>query len=345
MDGMSAGLTTTLVGSYPQPEWLVDRELLGRLPPPRIPTPELWRVPPALLKTAQDDATALALREMERAGVDVITDGEIRRESYSNRFAAALGGMDVEHPGQVPGRTGRPIRVPRVVGPIRRTGPALIEDVRFAKANTDRPLRITVPGPFTLAQQCEDHYYRDQRALALDLAEAVNAELRDLEEAGADVLQLDEPYLQARPGQAREYALEAIERALRGLRAPTALHTCFGYAHVVRDRPPGYPFLDELRDCAADQISIESAQQRLDPSIVARLGGKQVVLGVLDLADGSPVETPRAVAERVRGALRHIEPDRLWLAPDCGMKYLSRDVAFGKLCALVAGRDIVRREL
>jgi 5-methyltetrahydropteroyltriglutamate--homocysteine methyltransferase len=333
------------VGSYPQPEWLVDRGLMGAVPPARVPAPELWRLPQPLLKVGQDDATLLALRDMERAGIDVVTDGEIRRESYSNCFAPALAGMDVERPGVVPGRTGRPIRVPRVTGPVGRPSPVLVDDVRFVKANTDRPLRVTVPGPFTMAHQCQDEYYGDDRALALHLADAVNAELRDLKVAGADAVQLDEPYLQARPEQARRYALEVIERALRGIPGPTALHTCFGYAHVVHDRPAGYPFLDELSDCAADLISIESAQQRLDPSIVTRLGRKQVILGVLDLSDTAPVEPPDVVADRVRRALRHIEPDRLLLAPDCGMKYLSRDAAFGKLCSLVAGRDLVRREL
>jgi 5-methyltetrahydropteroyltriglutamate--homocysteine methyltransferase len=282
---------------------------------------------------------------MERAGIDVVTDGEVRRESYSNRFATALAGMDADNPGVVPGRTGRPTQVPRVTGPIRRREPVLVRDVRFARANTERPLRVTVPGPFTMTQQCQDNHYGDERALAMDLAAAVNAELKDLVAAGADVVQIDEPYLQARAVRARVYALEAIERALDGVRGPTALHTCFGYAYVVHDRPDGYPFLDELADCAADQVSIESAQQRLDPAIVRRLGRKTVILGVLDLADESPVESPEQVASRIRAALAHIEPERLVLAPDCGMKYLPRDVALGKLRALVAGRDIVRDEL
>ncbi|HYW24412.1 MAG TPA: cobalamin-independent methionine synthase II family protein [Terriglobales bacterium] len=338
-------LTTTLVGSYPQPEWLVDRELLRSRMPARVRARDLWRVPEALLEQAQDDATVLALRDMERAGVDVVTDGEVRRESYSNRFATALDGMDVENPGLVPGRTGRLTQVPRVAGPVRRREPVLVRDVRFARANTDRPLRVTVPGPFTMAQQCQDEHYGDERALALDLAVAVNAELKDLAAAGADVLQIDEPYLQARPERARRYALEAIERALDGVPGLTALHTCFGYAYVVRDRPDGYPFLDELADCAADQVSIESAQQRLDPAIVRRLGRKTVILGVLDLADESPVESPAEVAARIRAALDHVEPERLVLAPDCGMKYLPRAVAQGKLRALVAGRDLVRGAL
>jgi 5-methyltetrahydropteroyltriglutamate--homocysteine methyltransferase len=338
-------LLTTVVGSYPQPEWLVDRGLLGSRMPARVRAPELWRIAEPLLQSAQDDATLLALRDMERAGIDVLTDGEIRRESYSNRFAVALAGMDFERPGSVPGRTGRPTQVPRVTGPVRRLGPVLLRDLLVAKAGTDRPVRMTVPGPFTMSQQCLDEHYGDERALALDLAEAVNDELKELKAAGADAVQIDEPYLQARPEQARRYALEAIERALAGIPGPTALHTCFGYAHVVRDRPDGYPFLDELADCAAGQISIESAQQRLDPAIVRRLGGKTVILGVLDLADESPVESAAEVADRIRAALLHIPPERLVLAPDCGMKYLPRPVAFSKLCAMVAGRDLVRAEL
>jgi 5-methyltetrahydropteroyltriglutamate--homocysteine methyltransferase len=342
---LTTTLTTTLVGSYPQPEWLVDRQLLRSRMPSRVRARDLWRVPESLLERAQDDATVLALRDMERAGIDVVTDGEIRRESYSNRFATALEGMDADNPGVVPGRTGRPTQVPRVTGPIRRREPVLVRDVQFARANTERTLRVTVPGPFTMAQQCLDDHYGDERALAMDLAAAVNAELKDLAAAGGDVLQIDEPYLQARPERARAYALEAIERALDGVPGTKALHTCFGYAYVVHDRPDGYPFLDELADCAADQVSIESAQQRLDPAIVRRLGRKTVILGVLDLADDSPVESPEDVASRIRAALAHVEPERLVLAPDCGMKYLPREVALGKLRALVAGRDLVRDEL
>jgi 5-methyltetrahydropteroyltriglutamate--homocysteine methyltransferase len=340
-----APLLTTVVGSYPQPDWLVDRALLGSRPPPRVPAVDVWRVPAAHLDQAQDDATRLALLDMERAGLDVVTDGEVRRESYSNRFAGALEGMDVEHPGVVPGRSGRPTQVPRVTGPVRRRAPVLVRDAQFARAQTRRLLKVTVPGPFTIAQQCQDEHYHDAGALAMDLAAAVNQELGDLKAAGVDVVQLDEPYLQARPEQARAYALEAIDRALEGVPGPTALHTCFGYAHLVEKEARGYPFLDELAGCAAGEISIEAAQQRLDPSIVARLGAKRVALGVIDLADGSPVETPAEVADRIRAALRHVEPGRLALAPDCGMKYLPREVAFGKLRALVAGRDLVRSEL
>jgi 5-methyltetrahydropteroyltriglutamate--homocysteine methyltransferase len=337
-------LTTTLVGSYPQPDWLIDRaKLAGRLPP-RVPAGELWRVDETWLEEAQDDATALAVRDMEQAGVDVVTDGEIRRESYSNHFANALEGLDLDNPGTALDRTGHPNPVPRVVGPIRRTQPVGVRDTQFLRALTARPIRVTVPGPFTMSQQAQNDHYSDLRALALAYADAVNEELRDLAAAGADVVQIDEPYLQARPDDAREYALEAIARALEGVGGTTALHTCFGYAAIVHEKPNGYPFLAELDSLAVDQISIEAAQPRLDPSLLEQLPSKQVILGVLDLGDMT-VESADVVAERVRAALRHIEPERLLVAPDCGMKYLPREVARGKLRALVEGAATVRAEL
>jgi 5-methyltetrahydropteroyltriglutamate--homocysteine methyltransferase len=337
-------LTTTVVGSYPQPDWLIDRaKLAGRLPP-RVPARELWRVDDEWLEEAKDDATALAVREMEEAGIDVVTDGEIRRESYSNHFANALEGLDLDNPGTALDRTGHPNPVPRVVGPIRRTRPVGLRDTRFLRALTTRPIRVTVPGPFTMSQQAQNDHYPDLRSLALAYADAVNEELRDLVAAGADVLQIDEPYLQARSDDAREYALEAIARALDGVGATTALHTCFGYAAIVHDKPNGYPFLAELDACPADQISIEAAQPRLDPSLLEQLPSTQVILGVLDLNDMS-VESSDVVAERIRAALCHIEPERLLVAPDCGMKYLPREVAREKLRALVEGAGAVRAEL
>jgi 5-methyltetrahydropteroyltriglutamate--homocysteine methyltransferase len=282
---------------------------------------------------------------MERAGIDLVSDGEMRRESYSNRFATALAGTDAEHPGAALDRTGHPNPVPRVVGPIRHIQPVMERDVRFAKQQTDRPLKITCPGPFTMTQQAQNDFYPDEESLALAFAAAVNAELRALKAAGADVVQIDEPYLQARPEKARRYALPAINRALEGVPGPTVLHTCFGYAHIVHDRPRGYPFLAELAECAASHISLESAQQKVDPSVLRTLGKKRIVWGVIDLADESPAEPPELVAERVRGALAHVPAERLALAPDCGMKYLPREVAFAKLKALVEGVAIVRREL
>jgi 5-methyltetrahydropteroyltriglutamate--homocysteine methyltransferase len=337
-------LATTLIGSYPQPDWLVDREkLAGRLPP-RVPAHELWRVAEEWLEQAQDDATVLAVREMEEAGVDVVTDGEIRRESYSNRFATALGGLDLDNPGTALDRTGHPNPVPRVVGPIRRARPVQVRDTRFLRSLTSLPIRVTVPGPFTMSQQAQNDYYPDLRSLALAYAEAVNDELRDLVAAGADVVQIDEPYLQARPEDARRYALEAIERAFDGIGGTRALHTCFGYAAIVHDKPSGYPFLAELDSCPADQISIEAAQPRLDPAILEQLPSKTVILGVLDLGDMA-VEDAHVVTARIRAALRHVDPERLLVGPDCGMKYLPRDVARGKLRALVEGAAIVRREL
>jgi 5-methyltetrahydropteroyltriglutamate--homocysteine methyltransferase len=337
-------LPTTVVGSYPQPNWLIDRDRLGERLPPRVRARELWRVPEPYLEEAQDDATRLAVRDMERAGVDVITDGEMRRESYSNRFATALDGVDLDRPGVALDRTGHENPVPRVVGPIRRTGPVEVRDVEFLRAITDRRIKITVPGPFTMTQQAQNDHYRNDRSLALAYADAVNEELRDLKRAGADVVQIDEPYLQARPEAARAYAIEAIDRALEGIEGETVLHTCFGYAHIVHDRPSGYPFLRELDDCAATHLSLEAAQPNLDPNVLRELRGKTIVLGVLDLGSDE-VETADAVAARIRRALEVIPPERLVVAPDCGMKYLPRERAFGKLAAMVAGARLVRGEL
>jgi 5-methyltetrahydropteroyltriglutamate--homocysteine methyltransferase len=337
-------LVTTVVGSYPQPDWLIDRERLGDRLPPRVRARELWRVPEPFLEEAQDDATRLAVQDMERAGVTVITDGEMRRESYSNRFATALDGVDLDSPGIALDRTGHETPVPRVVGPIRRTRPVEVRDVEFLRSITDRRIKITVPGPFTMTHQAQNDYYEDERILALAYADAVNDELRDLKAAGADVVQIDEPYLQARPEQAREYAVEAINRALDGIEGETVLHTCFGYAHIVKNRLSGYPFLRELGDCAATHISLEAAQPKLDPEVLRALAGKTIVLGVLDL--GSPeAEMAETVAERIRRALEVVDPGRLVVAPDCGMKYLPRDLAFRKLEAMVAGARLVREDL
>ena len=337
-------LTTTVVGSYPQPEWLIDRGRLGDRLPPRVRAEELWRVQAAFLDEARDDATRVAVRDMELAGVDVVTDGEMRRESYSNHFATALDGIDLDSPGVALDRTGQENPVPRVVGPIRRTRPVEARHARFLRAITGRRVKMTVPGPFTMAQQAQNDYYPDERDLALAYAEAVNEELRDLKSAGVDVVQIDEPYLQARPEPARRYAVEAIDRALDGIEGDTVLHTCFGYAHVVHDKPSGYPFLDALNDCAATHVSIEAAQPGLDPEVLRALQDKVVVLGVLDLG-AEEVETPELVAERIRRALAVVEPGRLVVAPDCGMKYLPRERAFAKLQAMVEGARIVREEI
>jgi 5-methyltetrahydropteroyltriglutamate--homocysteine methyltransferase len=343
-DASPGPLATTVVGSYPQPEWLIDRERLGARLPPRVRARELWRIPEPFLEEAQDDATRLAVADMERAGVDVVTDGEMRRESYSNRFATALEGVDVDNPGVALDRTGHPNPVPRVVGPIRRTHAVETRDVAFLRSLTSRRVKITVPGPFTMAQQAQDDHYGDARELALAYAEAVNGELHDLKAAGADVVQIDEPYLQARPEEARAYALEAIDRALDGIEGDTVLHTCFGYAHVVHDRPDGYPFLAELNECRATHVSLEAAQPALDPELLRVLPDKVVVLGVLHL--GSPkAEMPELVARRIRAALAVVPPERLVAAPDCGMKYLSRDLALRKLEAMVEGARLVREEV
>lgn len=340
---MNKLLPTTVVGSYPQPDWLIDRATLSKSVP-RVRQREIWRVPEPLLEQAQDDATILAIRDMERAGIDIITDGEIRRESYFNRFATALDGIDNEHPGSAIARTGAKIPVPRVVGPIRRRHAVEVRDVEFLRRNTDRAIKITLPGPFTMSALAQDDYYKDEEALALAYADAVNAEARDLKAAGADVIQLDEPYLQARPERADRIGVKVIDRALAGIPGETAIHLCFGYAHSVNNKPSGYSFLARLADCSAKQISIEAAQPKIDLGVLRDLAPKTIIVGVLDLARRDS-EQAAEVAERIRAALKFAPAERLVPAPDCGMKYLSREIAFAKLNALVEGAAIVRRVL
>jgi 5-methyltetrahydropteroyltriglutamate--homocysteine methyltransferase len=335
---------TSLVGSYPQPDWLIDRGRLRDRFPPRVRARELWRVEPAYLDQAQRDATLLCIRAQEEAGLDILTDGEICRESYSNRFATALDGVDIDNPGSALDRSGHPNPVPRVTGPIRRRHPVEVEDLQFLRASTSRTVKITVPGPFTMSQQAQDDYYGSPEKLALGYAEAVNEEIKDLFAAGADIVQLDEPYLQARPEPAHQYGVKVINRALEGVTGTTAVHLCFGYAAIIHERPPGYSFLPELAECSCDQISIETAQSGLDCSVLSALDGKTIILGVLDLND-TTVETPETVIARVRRALPYVPAERLVLAPDCGMKYLPRDAAFGKLTAMTAAAARLRAEL
>ncbi len=337
-------LPTAPVGSYPQPDSLIDRSQLLGHGPPRVRARDIWRVPEERLEAAQDEATIVAVRDMEEAGLDIVTDGEIRRESYSNRFATALDGVDIDNPGEVANRSGGKTIVPRVVGPIRRTRSVQVRDVEFLRSITDRAIKITVPGPFTMSVQVVDEHYGDDEALAMAYAEAVNEEVRDLFAAGADIVQLDEPWMQARPDQAKRFAVSAINRALEGAAGTTAVHMCFGYANMVKDKPSGYSFLPELDATVADQISIEAAQPKLDLSILETLGSKTIMVGVLDMAHAQP-ETPDMVADRIRAALEHVPPERIVVAPDCGMKYLSRELAFAKLSAMVAGAEIVRREI
>jgi 5-methyltetrahydropteroyltriglutamate--homocysteine methyltransferase len=337
-------LPTSLVGSYPQPDWLIDRQKLAGRFPPRVRVQELWRVQPEWLEQAQDDATLLAIREQERAGLDILTDGEMRRESYSNRFATALEGVDIDNPGTALDRSGHPNPVPRVVGKIRRKHPVQVRDLQFLRANTNRKIKITVPGPFTMTQQVQNDHYDSEEALALDYAAAVNEEIQDLFAAGADVVQMDEPYMQARPEKARRYGLQALQRALDGVVGTTAVHLCFGYAAIIHERPSGYSFLPELAESAVRQISIETAQSSLDCSVLEKLRGKTIILGVLDLSTHQ-VETPETVAARIRRALPFVAPKQLVVAPDCGLKYLPRDVAFEKMKAMVEGARIVRTNL
>jgi 5-methyltetrahydropteroyltriglutamate--homocysteine methyltransferase len=337
-------LPTSLVGSYPQPDWLIDRKKLAGRFPPRVRAKELWRVAPEWLDQAQNDATLLAIQDQERAGLDIITDGEIRRESYSNRFATALEGVDTDNPGIALDRSGHPNPVPRVTGKVRRKHPVEVNDVKFLRANTSRMIKMTVPGPFTMSQQAQNDFYKDEEEMALDYAAAVNAEIKDLFAAGADVVQIDEPYMQARPDKARKYGLKVLNAALDGVKGTTAVHICFGYAAVIHVRPEGYSFLPEFANSPIQQISIETAQSGLDCAVLETLPGKTIILGTLDLSDMN-VEAPELVAARIRRALPYLDAKNIIVAPDCGLKYLPREVAFGKMQAMVEGARIVRSEM
>jgi 5-methyltetrahydropteroyltriglutamate--homocysteine methyltransferase len=341
---MNTLFPTSLVGSYPQPEWLIDRKNLASRFPPRVRVKELWKVDPDWLEQAQDDATIIAIRDQERAGLDIVTDGEMRRESYSNRFATALEGVDLDNPGTALDRSGHPNPVPRVAGRIRRMHPVELRDLEFLKANTDRMVKMTVPGPFTMSQQAQNDFYDDEAEMALDYAAAVNEEIKDLFAGGADIVQIDEPYMQARPEKARQYGLAAVNRALEGVSGTTALHICFGYAAIIHERPEGYSFLPEFADTSLQQISIETAQSNLDTSVLAKLPGKTIILGTLDLSDMT-VEAPETIAARIRKALPYVAAEKIIVAPDCGLKYLPREVAFGKIKAMVEGAAIVREEV
>ncbi|THD53971.1 MAG: 5-methyltetrahydropteroyltriglutamate--homocysteine methyltransferase [Bradyrhizobium sp.] len=338
-------LPTTVVGSYPQPDWLVDREMLSKSVP-RTRMTEIWRIPQAYLEQAQDDATVVAIRDLERAGIDIVTDGEIRRESYSNRFATALEGIDIENPAMIVSRSGQKTPVPRIVGKISRKGPVELRDMEFLRRNTDHAAKITLPGPFTMSQQAKNEFYKDDEELAMALAAAVNAEALELQKAGADVIQLDEPWVRQDPAAAKRYAVKAINRALQGITVPTAVHVCFGYAAVVpgETKPTGYSFLAELADSTAEQISIEAAQPRLDLGVLADLSSKTIMLGVIDLGDPN-IETASVIANRIRHGLKYVNANRLIPAPDCGMKYMPRHIAFGKLKAMCDAAAIVRKEI
>jgi 5-methyltetrahydropteroyltriglutamate--homocysteine methyltransferase len=334
---------TTLVGSYPQPEWLIDRKKLAGRFPPRVRARELWRIPAEHLAEAQDDATRLAIKAQEDAGLDIITDGEIRRESYSNRFATALEGVDLDNPGTALDRSGHPNPVPRIVGRIRRKHAVEVDDLRFLKRNTTRKVKITVPGAFTMLQQAQNDFYKSEEEAAMDYAAALNEEIKDLFAAGADIVQVDEPYMQARPEKARQYGLKALNRALEGVKGDTAVHICFGYAAIIHARPEGYSFLPEFAGCSCKQVSIETAQSNLDCSVLTTLPGKKIMVGCINLEDMA-IETPQKVVERLRRALKFVPPENVIVAPDCGMKYLPREVADGKLKAMVEGARLLRKE-
>src|ERR1700744_5277954 len=313
---------------------------------PRTRMTQMWRIPEAYLEQAQDDATIVAIRDMERAGIDIVTDGEIRRESYSNRFATALEAIDANTPAMITARSGQQTPVPRVVGPIKRTGAVELRDMQFLRKNTDHAAKITLPGPFTMSQQAKNEFYKDDEELAMAFAEAVNAEALELEKAGADVIQLDEPWVRNNPDLARRYAVKAINRALQGIKVPTVVHVCFGYAAVVPGdtKPAGYSFLAELSDSTADQISIQAAQPKLGLGVRKDLSSKKILLGVIDL--GNPkIEPASIIADRIRHGLKYVAAERLIPAPDCRMKYMPRHIAFGKLKAMCDAAATVRKEI
>jgi len=334
---------TTIVGSFPQPEWLIDRAKLAGRFPPRVRAKELWRIPPQYLEEAQNDATLIAIRAQEEAGLDIVSDGEIRRESYSNRFATALDGVDLDNPGSALDRSGHPNPVPRIVGKIRRRHAVEVDDLKFLRAHTDRQVKITVPGPFTMLQQAQNDFYASEDEAAMDYAAAVNEEIKDLFAAGADVVQIDEPYMQARPEKARLYGLRALNRALEGVQGMTAVHICFGYAAIIHERPSGYSFLPELAQCSCRQVSLETAQSNLDCAALAPLEGKKLMVGCIDLSDPA-VETAETVVARIERALPYVKAENVILAPDCGMKYLPRETAIGKLRSMVAAAKILREK-
>jgi len=334
---------TTIVGSFPQPEWLIDRAKLAGRFPPRVRAKELWRIPPQYLEEAQNDATLIAIRAQEEAGLDIVSDGEIRRESYSNRFATALDGVDLDNPGSALDRSGHPNPVPRIVGRIRRRHAVEVDDLKFLRAHTDRQVKITVPGPFTMLQQAQNDFYASEDEAAMDYAAAVNEEIKDLFAAGADVVQIDEPYMQARPEKARLYGLRALNRALEGVQGMAAVHICFGYAAIIHERPSGYSFLPELAQCSCRQVSLETAQSHLDCASLAPLEGKKLMVGCIDLSDPA-IETPETVVARIERALPYVKAENVILAPDCGMKYLPRETAIGKLKAMVAAAKILREK-
>jgi 5-methyltetrahydropteroyltriglutamate--homocysteine methyltransferase len=334
---------TTLVGSYPQPEWLIDRKKLAGRFPPRTRARELWRIPAEYLEEAQNDATLMAIRAQEEAGLDIITDGEIRRESYSNRFATALSGIDIDNPGTALDRSGHPNPVPRIVGPIKRMRAVEVDDLKFLKAHTNRQVKITVPGPFTMSEQAQNDFYATSEEAAMAYAVAVREEIADLFAAGADVVQIDEPYMQARPEKARQFGLKALNAALAGITGETAVHICFGYAAVIHARPSGYSFMPEMYGCSCKQVSLETAQSNLDCSVLAKLDNKRLMVGCINLEDMA-VETPQVVVDRIKKALVYAKPENIILAPDCGMKYLPRDVADGKMRAMVQAAQILRTE-
>lgn len=336
-------LETMIVGSLPRPSWLAE--------PFDFMTE--WRLPDELLKEGQDDGVLLAIDDQREAGLDILTDGEQRRRHYVWTFCEGLTGIDVDRRKEMPMRGGRYHRLaPVVTGPVRRPGPVMVEALTFLKAHTTAPVKVTLPSPMTLVDSLVDEHYGDRKALAFELAKALNEEACALTEAGCDIVQFDEPCFNIYLDEVEEWGIPALEEAVKGVRAKTAVHICYGYGvgHWVEWKAQNTDWtqyqhvLPLLRTTTIDQISVECAASAVDPSVLALAKGKDVMVGVIDCGT-EDVETPDTVAARIRTALQYVTPDQLFPSTDCGLMPRSRSAARAKMNALAAGARIVRAEL
>jgi 5-methyltetrahydropteroyltriglutamate--homocysteine methyltransferase len=337
-------LTTTIAGSLPKPSWLAKPGVLWAP----------WSLSDASLAEGKRDAVRLALREQEEAGIDIVTDGEQSRQHFVHGFLEAIEGVDFTRRVTIGIRADRyKAEVPTVTSSIARRRPVHADEVKFARAHTTRKLKFTVPGPMTIVDTLADEFYRDRRRLAMEFARVINEEARELVALGLDVLQLDEPAFNVYMDDARSWGIEAIHRAIDGLSCKTAVHICYGYgikANVDwkstlgaewRQYEQTFPALAASR---IDQVSIECANSKVPLALLGLLRGKDVMVGVIDVATDA-IETPAQVAATIRSVLPFVPPERLYPCTNCGMVPLGRDVAMDKLRALAAGAALVRGEL
>jgi 5-methyltetrahydropteroyltriglutamate--homocysteine methyltransferase len=331
-------IAATTIGSFPRPSWLAQNER----------SRAVFRLEGAALKEAQDDATALSIHTQEHLGLDLLSDGEQRRTGFINHILAAFEGIDLEHEAvkTIYRRREQPRPVPRVVGKIRRRNPAIVEDLCFAKAQTKKPIKMDVPGPMTVVDSTLDEFYKDEGAMAMDVAAALNEELRDLQAAGCDVLEIDEPAMTRYHEKVFAYGAKALDRCLEGITVPTVVHLCYGYpGGAGHQHEYEYPeLLEELMKTKIGGFGVEFARSNYDPAVLAVAKGRIVMFGCVDPSD-TPVPPVAKVVERVRTALKYIEPQNLWLAPDCGLMTINRNLANAKAKLLVDAATEVRRTL